>query len=216
VRPPLHRRRRATGLCVALVASLVAAGLALGPGPALAIHEEACVEKPYTPMGAHDEHIANSAVILAELTQALLEDSKLSAIAALVAAGVTTATKVAALVVKGQNQTADICRIDEHWNLEDQLMQIRIQADLAVTTTADSGFVLPADGEGHAPDFINSKGVGVQSEVGNTIDAMVELKQCTCTSAKSYLAAADSQLAAGNYKKAYTYYRQAYVLAFSN
>ncbi|HVM03699.1 MAG TPA: hypothetical protein VM242_00870 [Acidimicrobiales bacterium] len=171
---------------------------------------EQAAEKAEDAAVANPEPVSSKAMFTAAHT--LERSTLIMRIAVMIADGTVAAGKVAHLALVTQNKLADICRTDRHWQLEDELLASAIRRDLAATTTPVALFVLPEANGG----FIDVEKFGVRDLVTATIDRMVELKQCTCTSAKSYLSQGNSHLAAGSYKKAYTAYRQAYVLAFSN
>ena len=190
---------------------------------AFADHEESCVDTPFiVPVSVKDntypqqlEAVVEAGVIAAETTHEVLEDTG-PAEAAGVAAGVVAALQAVQMVIEHTDEEADVCRTDVHWEDEEALMKMNIEADLAVTTTPDAAFVLPTDDPNLPPGFIDAPVIGVKDIVNETIEKMESTGQCGCTSAKSYYDQAVTQMEGGHYKAAYKLFRQAYVLAFSN
>jgi hypothetical protein len=90
----------------------------------------------------NDDTVTAAVVLAAEGVYEVL-DRVDQTVAKGVAAGVVAGAEVADLVVNGLNRVADACYEPRHLQLEDELMKFTIQANLAVTTTADSSFVLP-------------------------------------------------------------------------
>jgi hypothetical protein len=211
---------------VFLVAVLAGAMLTVpGQQAAFADHEESCTDTPFViPVSVKDhtypqtvEAVVGAAVIAAETVHEVLEDTpEVPAEAVGVAAGVVSAAQAAQLAIEYIDREADVCRTDVHWEDEEALMKMNIEADLAVTTTPDSAFVLPTDDPDLPPGFIDAPVIGVKDIVNETIEKMESTGQCGCTSAKSYYNQAVTAMDAGNYKTAYKLFRQAYVLAFSN
>jgi hypothetical protein len=207
-----------------MVAVLAAGVLVLPfPQPALADHEETCVDVPFViPLSVKDnsypqtvEAIAGEAVIVAETTHEVLEDLGQGE-GANVAAGILYAAEAAQLAIEYIDREADVCRTDVHWEDEESFVKMSIEADLAVTTTPDSAFIFPTDDPDLPPGFADAPAIGVKDIVHETIEKMESTGQCGCSSANSYYDQAVTALDQAHYKTAYKLFRQAYVLAFSN
>jgi hypothetical protein len=149
------------------------------------------------------------------------------------------AAQVANFAVRSQNVLAEAtCYTPRHWQLEDELMKMTIQADLASTTTPDLSFVMPEerptehvppvrketpgyidrhrDGSDNPNEIADADIIGVRSSVRDVIDQMKAAEQCTCSLADQYHDQAVAAMDSGSYKAAYKLFRQAYVYAFSN
>jgi hypothetical protein len=153
-----------------------------------------------------------------------------------IAAAAVAAAASAHLAVSGINRVAEACYMPRHWDLEDDLMQMTLQADLASRATPDVQFVMREQRpSGHVPptadDFPGyidrerpdaQNGVegwdviGVKTTVRGVIDAMVAPDQCTCSAAESSYSQAVTAVANNQLKTAHKLFRQAYVYAFSN
>ena len=153
-----------------------------------------------------------------------------------VAAAAVAAAASAHLAVSGINRVADACYEPRHQVLQDDLMKMTLQAQLASTATPDVQFVMREQRpDGHVPptsdafpgyidrerpdaqNDVEGWGVlGVKTNVRGVIDAMKSTEQCTCSAAESSYVQAVSALGSGQLKTAYKLFRQAYVYAFSN
>jgi hypothetical protein len=153
-----------------------------------------------------------------------------------IAAAAVAAAASAHLAVTGINRVAEACYMPRHWDLEDDLMQMTLQADLASRATPDVQFVMREQRpSGHVPptadDFPGyidrerpdaQNGVegwdviGVKTTVRGVIDAMKATEQCTCSAAESSYSQAVAAVASNQLKTAHKLFRQAYVYAFSN
>ena len=152
------------------------------------------------------------------------------------AAAAVAAAASAHLAVTGINRVADACYEPRHLVLQDDLMKMTLQAQLASTATPDVQFVMREQRpEGHVPptsdafpgyidrerpeaqNGVEGWGVlGVRTNVRGVIDAMKSTGQCTCSAAESSYGHGVSALGNGQLKTAYRLFRQAYVYAFSN
>ncbi len=232
--------RSAVGALLAL--SVTATLVVLPASPALATHDDVCPAYTSETHAVEDEIVAEAVVIPLQLAHDIAEATSdmmgerakhsatiLDAIPFLIAEALANATaiafskaawaaKVAVLGLKTTNKIADECRTGAHWTLLDELLKSAIRRDLAVTTTPVALFVLPTSAGGYIDggEAADSGGVGVKVIVRETIDKMIALGQCTCSSANSSYNQAVTELTAGRYKSAYRLFRQAYVYAFSN
>jgi len=152
------------------------------------------------------------------------------------AAAAVAAAAAAHLDVSGRNRIADACYEPRHMVLQDDLMKMTLQAQLASTATPDVQFVTREQRpDGHIPptsdvfpgyidrerpeaqNDVEGWGVlGVRTNVRGVIDAMKSTEQCTCSAAESSYTQAVSALGNGQLKTAYKLFRQAYAYAFSN
>jgi hypothetical protein len=153
-----------------------------------------------------------------------------------IAAAAVAAAASAHLAVSGINRVAEACYMPRHWDLEDDLMQMTLQADLAARATPDVQFVMrerrpsghvPPGADGF-PGYIDRERsdaqngvagwdiIGVKTTVRGVIDAMVATEQCTCSAAESSYAQAVTAVGHNQLKTAHKLFRQAYVYAFSN
>jgi len=185
---------------------------------------------------SNDDTIAQGALLATQAVYEAADRADLTLPAKGVAAAAMAAAASAHLAVSGINRVADACYDPRHWELEDDLMKITMQAQLASTATPDVQFVLrekrasghvPPAGDGfpgyidrERPDAWNDVTgwdvIGVKTNVRGVIDAMKSTEQCTCSAAESSYSQAVSALGNGQLKTAYKLFRQAYVYAFSN
>ena len=143
--------------------AITAAAAVLAAAPSLARHpvagEEPCPD--YTTEGhfhTNDDTIAESFVLAAEGVYELLDRLDQANPPKGIAAAALAATQTAALTVQGLNAVADACYEPNHFQLQDELMKMTMQANLAApaTSSPDIQFLMPNgerpedDGPGHA------------------------------------------------------------------
>jgi hypothetical protein len=232
----MRRRTIAATLAVAAVALACAS-------PASARHGEAWGDAGTCPaystesgFYSNETTIAEGIKLAAEAVYAGLDRADAKGPAKAAGAAALAAAESAHLAINGQNRLAIACYDPRHWQLQDDLMKMTIQANLALTSAADISLVMPEKRpSGHVPPtttihsgFIDRERpdaqndvegwdvIGTMTTVRGVIDAMKEAEQCTCGAAESAYGQAVTAMRGGQYKTAYRLFRQAYVYAFSN
>jgi hypothetical protein len=230
--------RPATPLVV--IGAALAAGLLAAPATARHGAEwDGSVCPAYTSEShfhSNDDTIAQGFLIAAEGVYEAADRADLVQPAKGIAAAAVAAAASAHLALSGQNRVAEACYVPRHLELEDDLMKMTLQAELASTATPDVQFVMREQRpDGHVPPtsdtfpgYIDRERpdaqngvegwdvIGVKTNVRGVIDAMKSTEQCTCSAAESSYTQAVSALASGQLKNAHKLFRQAYVYAFSN
>lgn len=230
-------------LAVAATASLIALGAIAPPASAShGTHEDSGAHVKCEPGFTSDRRWqdrsgADGALLIAEIASDIAEDID-EPISKAITGGIVQVLRVIAFGIETRNEVMLACVFGNHWNDEDTLLQLTLQAGLAVTTPPDGAALVPGPKSAPAPgtnpfgeppadsaddpvgmlDRPTEEDVvpqGVKQVVAQVLDDMEATTGCACAQARAYQAEADRQYAAGAWKAAYANYRRAYVAAMN-